>query len=675
MSLKKNQIFETTIENLSSDGSGVAHVEGQAVFVPGAAPGDVIRCRIVKALKSYAFGRIDAILAPGPGRVAPDCAVCTPCGGCGLRHLSYATECEAKTGFVRDAFARLGGFDVSSFEFSPVLALTDLTAHYRNKVQLPVGLDADGHVVTGFYAGRTHRIVPCPDCKLQPEWMNALARRACALLEANGIAPYDEETGKGRVRHLYMRQGWHSGQRLLCFVVNGNGLPNEAEICRTLQQEFQLTTVLINRNTARTNVILGRDTRTVLGPGVIEDTLAGVPIQMGVHEFYQVNTPAAELLYAKAKEFARLQPDDFLLDLYCGMGTIGLSMKPHCRRLVGVEVVPQAVEGAKTVAAHLGLPPEEADFYCMDAGEAATRLASEGAHPDVIVVDPPRKGCDNATLTAIVQMAPRTLVMVSCNPSTAARDAKFLCEQGYTLEKVQPVDLFPRTRHVTELIIMIFELNEFHRNINSNELIEDLRHVAEFLNQDTVTIDDYNQHGRFHATTLTRRFGSWFNCLSRAGLKPSRSKIGISDEELFEEIENIWIRLGKQPTYSQMRDLSKYSVGTYEKHFGGWRNTLVAFVKYINENDFVDNPIKENIKGEGSTHRSSRNINLRTRFIVLQRDKFKCCACGASPAKDPSVELCVDHIIPWSKGGETVIENLQTLCSKCNLGKSDLILD
>ena len=308
--------------------------------------------------------------------------------------------------------------------------------------------------MTGFYAGRTHRIVPCPDCKLQPEWMNALARRACALLEANGIAPYDEETGKGRVRHLYMRQGWHSGQRLLCFVVNGNGLPNEAEICRTLQQEFQLTTVLINRNTARTNVILGRDTRTVLGPGVIEDTLAGVPIQMGVHEFYQVNTPAAELLYAKAKEFARLQPDDFLLDLYCGMGTIGLSMKPHCRRLVGVEVVPQAVEGAKTVAAHLGLPPEEADFYCMDAGEAATRLASEGAHPDVIVVDPPRKGCDNATLTAIVQMAPRTLVMVSCNPSTAARDAKFLCEQGYTLEKVQPVDLFPRTRHVETVVLL-----------------------------------------------------------------------------------------------------------------------------------------------------------------------------------------------------------------------------
>lgn len=454
MSLTKNQIFETTIESLSSDGNGVAHVQGQAVFVPGAAPGDVIRCRVVKALKSYAFGRIEQIITPGPGRVAPDCAVCVPCGGCGLRHLSYAAECEAKTGFVQDAFTRLGGFDLSSFTFLPVLSLGEHTERYRNKVQLPVGLDADGHVVTGFYAGRTHHIVPCPDCKLQPEWMNALARRACALLEENGIAPYDEETGKGRVRHLYMRQGWHSGQRLLCFVVNGNGLPNEAEICQTLQKEFDLTTVLVNRNTARTNVILGHSTRTVLGPGVIEDTLAGVPIQMGVHEFYQVNTPAAELLYGKAQELAGLRPTDFLLDLYCGMGTIGLSMKPHCRRLVGVEVVPQAVDGAKAVAARLGLSAEEASFYCMDAGEAATRLANEGARPDVIVVDPPRKGCDATTLNAILQMSPRTLVMVSCNPSTAARDAKYLCENGYTLQQVQPVDLFPRTRHVECVIAM-----------------------------------------------------------------------------------------------------------------------------------------------------------------------------------------------------------------------------
>ena len=456
MPLQKNQVLTLTIERLSNDGSGVAHSpDGEAVFIPGTAPGDVAAIRIVKDCGRYAFGILDAIQTPSPDRIPVDCAVAGPCGGCSLRHLDYAAELRAKGESVTDAFRRIGGLDVPVL---PPLPSPEID-RYRNKVQFPVGRDKNGKPCIGFYAGRTHRIVPCPDCKLQPDWMNALAARACTLLEENGITAYNEETHTGRVRHLYMRQGWHSGQRLLCFVVNGNGLPNEAEICRTLQQEFQLTTVLINRNTARTNVILGRDTRTVLGPGVIEDTLAGVPIQMGVHEFYQVNTPAAELLYAKAKEFARLQPDDFLLDLYCGMGTIGLSMKPHCRRLVGVEVVPQAVEGAKTVAAHLGLPPEEADFYCMDAGEAATRLASEGAHPDVIVVDPPRKGCDNATLTAIVQMAPRTLVMVSCNSSTAARDAKFLCEQGYTLEKVQPVDLFPRTRHVECVLQMTRKSN------------------------------------------------------------------------------------------------------------------------------------------------------------------------------------------------------------------------
>ena len=318
-----------------------------------------------------------------------------------------------------------------------------------------VGTDENGHIVTGFFAGRSHRIVACTDCKLQPAWMNELAARACALLEENGITAYNEETHTGRVRHLYMRQGWHSGQRLLCFVVNGNGLPNEAEICATLQKEFALTTILVNRNSERTNVILGRRTRTVLGPGVIEDTLAGVPLRMGVHEFYQVNTPAAEVLYAKAREYAGLKPDDFLLDLYCGMGTIGLSMLADCKRLVGVEVVPQAVEGAKETAARLGLDADRADFRCQDAGAAAAQLAADGARPDVIVVDPPRKGCDEATLTAIAEMAPRTVVMVSCNAATAARDAKWLTEHGYKAVEVQPVDLFPRTKHVECVVKML----------------------------------------------------------------------------------------------------------------------------------------------------------------------------------------------------------------------------
>ena len=449
MPLQKNQVLTLRVERLSSDGSGVAHVEWQAVFVPGAAPGDVIRCRIVKALKSYAFGRIDAILAPGPGRVAPDCAVCTPCGGCGLRHLSYATECEAKTGFVRDAFARLGGFDVSSFEFSPVLALTDHTAHYRNKVQLPVGLDADGHVVTGFYAGRTHRIVPCPDCKLQPSVLNEIGNALCAFFAQQVIRPYDEQSGKGLVRHIFLRRGAHSGQIMVCLVCTRAKLPHAEQLCTALRGQFPaISTILLNVNAKNTNVILGSENHILYGPGYIEDTLCGVPVRLGPLSFYQVNTLAAERLYGVAAQYAQLTPDDTLLDLYCGMGTIGLSMADHCRELIGVEIVPEAIESAKANAARMGdAIAAKSRFFCADAGKAASQLAAEGLHPDVVMLDPPRKGCDEATLSAVVTMSPRRVVYVSCNPSTAARDAKWLEEHGYRAEKVQPVDLFPRTRH------------------------------------------------------------------------------------------------------------------------------------------------------------------------------------------------------------------------------------
>ena len=446
MPFTKNQIITLEIEALSNDGNGVAHKDGQAVFVPLTAPGDVTEVRIVKPMKTYAFGRVEKLLTAGPGRVRQDCPVAGPCGGCGLRHISYKAECAAKTQFVRDAFARLGKLDVPVLD---VLGAPD-TDRYRNKVQLPVGTDENGHIVTGFFAGRSHRIVACTDCKLQPGILNDIGNALCSFFGAHGIQPYDEASGKGLVRHIFLRRGAHSGQIMVCIVCTRAKLPHSAELVEQLTAQFpDIATVLVNVNPRNTNVILGTETHTLCGPGFIEDTLCGVPVRLGPLSFYQVNTLAAEQLYGIAAEYAQLQPDDLLLDLYCGMGTIGLSMVDRCRSLIGVEIVPEAIDSAKANAARMGeAVAARSRFFCADAGKAASQLAAEGLHPDVIVLDPPRKGCDEATLSAVVAMSPRRVVYVSCNPSTAARDAKWLETQGYRTEKVQPVDLFPRTKHV-----------------------------------------------------------------------------------------------------------------------------------------------------------------------------------------------------------------------------------
>lgn len=447
MPLQKNQILTLRVERLSSDGSGVAHSpEGEAVFIPGAAPGDEARVRIVKDCKRYAFGILDEVLTPSPERIPVDCTVAGPCGGCSLRHLNYTAELQAKQENVADAFARIGGLDVSVL---PIVGSPEVD-RYRNKVQFPVGLDKSGKPCIGFYAGRTHRIVPCPDCRLQPGVLNDIGNALCAFFAENGIQPYSEETGRGLVRHIFLRRGAHSGQIMVCLVCTRPKLPHAEQLCALLKERFpDITTILLNVNAKNTNVILGTETRTLDGPGYIEDTLCGVPVQLGPLSFYQVNTLAAERLYGIAAEYAQLTPDDLLLDLYCGMGTIGLSMVEHCRELVGVEIVPEAIDSAKANAARMGADVvAKSRFFCADAGQAATRLAAEGLHPDVVMLDPPRKGCDEATLSAVVRMAPRRVVYVSCNPATAARDAAWLEQNGYHAEKVQPVDLFPRTRHV-----------------------------------------------------------------------------------------------------------------------------------------------------------------------------------------------------------------------------------
>ena len=453
MPLQKNQILTLRIERLSSDGSGVAHSpDGETVFVPGAAPGDEADVRIVKDCKRYAFGILDHLRTPSPDRIPVDCAVAGPCGGCSLRHLDYTAELRAKQENVTDAFRRIGGLDVPVLDICP----SPEVDRYRNKVQFPVGLDKNGNPCIGFYAGRTHRIVPCPDCKLQPGVLNDIGNALCRFFAENGIQPYNEETGRGLVRHIFLRRGAHSGQIMVCLVCTRPNFPHADALCTRLREQFaDIATILLNVNSKNTNVILGTETHTLYGPGYIEDTLCGVPVQLGPLSFYQVNTLAAERLYGIAAQYAQLTPDDLLLDLYCGMGTIGLSMVDHCRELVGVEIVPEAIESAKANAARMGdAVAAKSCFFCADAGQAATRLAAEGLHPDVVMLDPPRKGCDEATLSAVVRMAPRRVVYVSCNPATAARDAAWLENNGYHAEKVQPVDLFPRTKHVETVVLL-----------------------------------------------------------------------------------------------------------------------------------------------------------------------------------------------------------------------------
>ena len=457
MPLQKNQILTLRIERLSSDGSGVAHsADGEAVFVPGTAPGDEARVRIVKDCGRYAFGILDELLTLSPDRVPVDCPVAGSCGGCSLRHLDYAAELRAKQESVLDAFRRIGGLEVPVLDILP----SPEVDRYRNKVQFPVGVDKNGAPCIGFYAGRTHRIVPCPDCKLQPGVLNEIGNALCAFFAQQGIRPYDEQIGKGLVRHIFLRRGAHSGQIMVCLVCTRAKLPHAEQLCTALREQFPaISTILLNVNAKNTNVILGSENHILYGPGYIEDTLCGVPVRLGPLSFYQVNTLAAERLYGVAAQYAQLTPDDTLLDLYCGMGTIGLSMADQCRGLIGVEIVPEAIESAKANAARMGeAVAAKSRFFCADAGQAATQLAAEGLHPDIVMLDPPRKGCDEATLSAVVRMAPRRVVYVSCNPATAARDAAWLEKNGYHAEKVQPVDLFPRTKHV-EAVLLLTKLN------------------------------------------------------------------------------------------------------------------------------------------------------------------------------------------------------------------------
>ncbi len=457
MPLAKNDIITLEITALTNEGSGVGHYKedssdgrGIAVFVPLTAVGDVISCRVVKVLRSYAYGRVEGILTASPDRAEDGCPVYAKCGGCCFRHISYEAELRAKQGFVQDAFMRLGGL---SPEFLSIQG-SESPEGYRNKLQMPVSKQ-DGRTVCGFYSERSHRVVPVEKCALQPELFAEITRFVTEQADRLRISVYNEEKHEGVLRHIYLRRGHYSGEVCLCLVARRK-VPEFERLAKAAAERFpEITGVVLNINRDRTNVILGEEEQVLFGRAEIKDTMCGVNVEISPKSFYQVNTPAAEALYRQAAEFA--QPEGkLLLDLYCGAGTIGLSMAGKARRLIGAEIVPQAVENARENAERNSV--KNAEFICADAGQAAQQLERSGERPDVIILDPPRKGCSENTLTACAGMQPERIVMISCNAATAARDCKRLAELGYTAAVVRPFDLFPRTSHV-ECVVLINKNN------------------------------------------------------------------------------------------------------------------------------------------------------------------------------------------------------------------------
>ncbi len=448
--MKKNDVINLKITSATAEGSGVGKTEeGMAVFVPLSAIGDELSVRVLKVKKTYAYGKIEKIIKPSESRIEPDCPVFQKCGGCVWRHISYESECSLKQKKVEDAVRRIGGVET---DFKPIIAC-EKTDRYRNKAQLPVGKSAGGELLIGFFALHSHRIVDCRDCALQPAVFSEVIDVTRRFAEQTGVDIYDEQTGKGRLRHLYIRLGEITNELMVCYVVNGNGLKREDLLIKMLRERLpNLKTVVFNSNREKTNVILGSRNRVAFGNGYITDVLCGLKFRVSPFSFWQVNRAQAERLYTKAKEYAALSGDEVLLDLYCGTGTIGLTMADCCRELIGVEIIPDAVGDAMKNAAVNNI--SNARFICADAPEAARQLREEGVRPNVVILDPPRKGCGEELVKTVAGMAPDRVVYVSCDPATLARDLKYFAENGYVTREVTPCDMFPRTAHVETVALL-----------------------------------------------------------------------------------------------------------------------------------------------------------------------------------------------------------------------------
>jgi 23S rRNA (uracil1939-C5)-methyltransferase len=450
--LAKNQKHTVKITDLNNLGFGVGRIEGRVVFVGGAVDGDTVEVQIIHVASGYAVARVLSFVERSPHREENSPCPAHACGGCAYRYVSEAHERALKENYIRSVFAKQG----IAVTLAPMLS-AGARYGYRNKAQYPVSAEKDGSLRIGFYAPKSHRVVDAIDCPLQDARFAPILRTCKAVFEEYHISAYDEQTGKGLLRHIYLRGDSAGRELLLTVVINGKKLPAEEEITARLRAAHpELTGILVNVNEENTNVICGSEFRTLWGKGYLTDTLAGVKLNIAPAAFYQVNHDAAALLYARARELACLSGDELVLDLYCGAGSIGLSMADAAREIIGIEVVPEAVACAKENAAQNGI--QNASFYSGDATDARRLLAAaekergEPIHPDVVILDPPRKGCTEELLDYIAELRPARIVYISCNPDTLARDAKTLIANGYEMGEVTPADLFPCTGHVESVV-------------------------------------------------------------------------------------------------------------------------------------------------------------------------------------------------------------------------------
>lgn len=450
MALKKNEIYQAEIIDYTTEGSGICKIDGMVVFVPNSAVKDQLSVRILKANKKYAYGKIEEILMPSPDRIGADCNIFHQCGGCTFRHINYEAELAFKQKRVLDALTRIG--EVDGLRLGPIIGAPQRN-QYRNKAQLPVTYDKAGKIRVGFFASGSHRVIPLDECMLQSSAFEPAIRYFLEWANRFNVKPYDEKTHSGILRHLYLRYAEKTDELMICVVANAKELRHQKQLVAILTENIpNVKTIVLNTNMEKTNVITGKICHTLYGNGYITDVLCGLKFRISPLSFYQINRTQAEKLYTIAAEYAGLKQHETLMDLYCGTGTIGLTMAHQVKRLIGVEIVSQAIQDAGKNAEYNGIT--NAEFICGDAATAALSLKKRKINADCIILDPPRKGCDAALIDTIAEISPLRVVYVSCDPATLARDVKIFTKKGYHLKKAVPVDLFPGTPHVESVVLL-----------------------------------------------------------------------------------------------------------------------------------------------------------------------------------------------------------------------------